>query len=79
MSLVDSNLETLNSDRILSTNIDITLGSADSVACDSHSLENCVGVALENGTVHKRTGVALVGVTANVLLISVVSCSEFPL
>ena len=77
--LVDSNLQTLNGNRVLRTNIYATLGSADSIAGNRHSLNQRVGVALENGTVHECARVALVGVTANILLVGVVACGKFPL
>ena len=37
-----------------------------------------MGVALKDGTIHERAGVAFVGVTANVLLIRVVAARKFP-
>ena len=37
-----------------------------------------MGVALKNGAIHECAGVAFVGVTANVFLISVITGSEFP-
>ena len=77
--LVDGNLQTLNRDRILCTDINTTLGSADRVAGDRHGFDQGVRVAFEDGTVHESTGVAFVGVAANILLISLVACREFPL
>ncbi len=76
--LIDSDLETVYSDGVLCTDVDITLVSADSVTCDSHCLKNCVGVTLEDRTVHECTGVTLVTVTANVLL-AFASHSKLPL
>ena len=67
--LLDSNLKSCNGDRILRSDVNITLGSADCIACDSHSLDYRVGVALKDRSVHKRTGVALVRVTGNIFLI----------
>ena len=78
MRLIDRDLQSLDSDRILRTDIDVALGGADRVACDRHRFQNDVGIALENGTVHERAGVAFVGVAADILLICVVACGEFP-
>ncbi len=78
-SLTDSDLKTMDSDGVLSTNVDVTLGCADSIACDSHSFDNSMGVTFEDGTVHECTGVAFVSVTADILLVCCVSCCEAPL
>ena len=61
----------MDSDRVLSSYVYVALICADSVTCDSHSLQNNVGVALKNGTVHERARVALVGIAAYVFLIGV--------
>ncbi len=66
--LVDRYLKALNGDRIFRADVDIALCGADRIAGNSHSLEHNVGVAFENRTVHECTGVALVGVTAYILL-----------
>ncbi len=77
--LLDGDLKTLNGDRVLGTNVNVTLRGTDGVTCDSHGLKNYMRVALENGTIHECTRVALVGVTAHILLISLVSLCEHPL
>ncbi len=61
----------MDSDRVLGSNVYVALICADSVARDSHSFKDNVGVALQNGTVHKGSGVALVGVTAHIFLIRI--------
>ncbi len=76
--LVDSDLKTLDSQRVLGTDVDQTLAGADSVAADGHSLDDAVGVALKDRTVHKCTRVALVGVADDVLLVSLVLGAELP-
>ena len=78
ISLVDSMLKSGNCDRILCTYVYVTLSSADSVTADCHSLDYRVGVTLKNGTVHKCSGVTLVRITYNVLLICLVGSSESP-
>ena len=78
MRLIDRDLQTLDGDRILRANVDIALRSADRVAGDRHRFEHDMGVALEDGTIHERAGVAFIRVTADVLLIRVVAAREFP-
>ena len=78
-SLTDSNVKTMDSDRILSSYIDVTHVCADCVTCNSHSLDNSMGVAFKNGTVHECAGVAFVSVTADILLVRSVCCCKAPL
>ena len=77
--LVDGDLQAVDGEGVLGTNVNQTLGGTDGVAADGHGLDDAVGVALEDGTVHEGTGVALVGVADNVLLVSAVLGAEFPL
>ena len=77
--LLNSDLETLNGERIFSTNINVALRSADREAGDGHGLEDGVGIAFERGAVHVSAGVALVGVTDHVLLALRLLHSELPL
>ena len=78
--LTNRNAETIYGDWILCTNVDITLICADCVSGNSHCLQHAVRVTFQNGTVHERTRVTFVGVTAYVLLnLSSVAASEFPL
>ena len=59
-SLLDGNLQAVNSERILSTDVNQTLVGVDAVTADGHRLNHRVGVTLHDGTVHECTGVALV-------------------
>ena len=67
--LADGDLQTLYCDGILRTDIDVALACADGIAGNGHCLQNDMGVAFQNGTVHECAGVALVGVAADVFLI----------
>ena len=49
------------------------------IAADGPSLYYAVRIALKHGTIHKRAGVALVGVADNVFLIRFLRCGEAPL
>gem|GEM_PF-5740380 len=79
MGLVKGNLQTLDRDRVLCTDVDVTLIRADRVAGDRHGFEDHVRVAFQDGTVHERAGVAFVRVTADELLRGVIAFGEFPL
>ena len=68
--LLHGYLETLHGQGILGADVHQTLGGSDTVAADGHGLDYRVGVALEDGTVHERAGVALVGVADHVLLLA---------
>ena len=54
-------------------------GGADAETADSHSFDDGVRVAFEDGTIHERTWVTLVGVTDHILLVSFVGTAEAPL
>ena len=69
--LLDRDAESLDSDRILSTDIDIALLCADCITCNGHRFEDDMRVAFEHGTVHKCTGVALVSVAAYIFNIGI--------
>ena len=77
--LLNGNLQTGNGDRILRTDIDIALGRADGIAGDRHGFNDGVRIALKNGAIHERTGVALVGVTDDILLRRLVRRGQRPL
>ena len=77
--LVDGNLETVNRDGVLCTDVDVALRCADGVTGDSHGFDDAVRVAFQNGTVHECARVALVGVTTYIFLIGIVCRCEFPL
>ena len=65
--LGDGVAQTGNGHGILSTNVDVTLGSAAGDTCDHHTLDHTMGVTLHDGAVHKGTGVAFVAVTNDIL------------
>ena len=70
--------KTFNRGGIFRTNIEITFGSADCVTCDGHTFDYRKGVILEDGTVHKCAGVALVAVTYNIFFFAVLVISKLP-
>ena len=59
-----------DSKRILGTNVNDRLLSSDCIRTDKHTLDKCMRVTLDNGTVHECARVTLVGVTDKVLLSS---------
>ena len=65
--LLNGDLKALNSDGILSTDIYIALVCADGVGGNGHSFDNAMRVALEDGAIHERAGVALVSVAGYIL------------
>ena len=77
-SLSDGDLQTVDSQRVFSTDINQTVGSTDGIAADGHSLDDAVRVTFHDGTVHERTRVAFVGVADDVHLIALVLCAEAP-
>ena len=80
MRLPDSRLQMGDSQRILRTNINITLIGTDGIAGDGHGLQHRMGVAFQNRAIHECAGVALIGVAADVLLhVAAVAGSELPL
>ena len=66
--LADGNLEAMHRDRIFCAHINIALVRTDGVAGNRHCLKHRVRVALQNGAIHKRAGVALVRVTDDIFL-----------
>ena len=78
-SLINGDLQALHGDGVLGADIDIALAGADGVAADGHGFQHRVGVAFQNGTIHERAGVALVGVADHVLLVSLGSGGKLPL
>ena len=77
--LRDSNLQTLDGDGILGTHIDIAFLCADRIARDRHGFQHTVRIAFKHGTIHESTGVALVGVTCNILHRAGRAVRELPL
>ena len=79
MRLIDGDAKALDGDGVLRTHIDVALVCADRIARDGHGFQHTVGVALEDGTVHERAGVALVGVAADVLDVALRGLGKRPL
>ena len=66
--LFDRDSQALHRDRVFRTHIDVTLIGTDRICRDRHCLDDRMRIAFENGAVHERAGVALVGVAADVFL-----------
>ena len=77
--LLNGDGEALDRDRVLCADVHIALVRADGVPRDRHRFDDGVRVALQNGAVHERAGVALVGVAADVLLFAGRIFGELPL
>ena len=77
--VVDRLLQMRDGDGIFRTHVNVTLGRADGVTADGHGFHDAVGIAFQNGTVHKRAGVALVRVADHVLLVGFIQRCEIPL
>ena len=77
--LTDSDLQAVDSQRVLSADVNQTLGGADAETADSHSFDDGVRVTFEDGTIHERTRVTLVGVADHIFLVSLVGTAEAPL
>ena len=69
----------MNRNRVFGADIDKSLVGANGVSGNSHCLDNTVRVALQYTSVHKRTGVTLIGVTGNKFLVALCFCGEIPL
>ena len=79
LSLSDSGTQSLNSQRILGTDVYVAVACACGQTCDHHAFQHSVGVALHDGAVHKCAGVAFVAVTYNVLGQSLLTLDLLPL
>ena len=77
-SLGDGDLQTVDSQRVFSTDVNQTVGGADGIAADGHSLDDAVRVTFHDGTVHERTRVTFVSVADDVHLIALVLGAETP-
>jgi hypothetical protein len=77
--LLNGMVQARHRQRVLSAAIYVSLVSADSIGGDEHALDNGVRIAFEHLPIHKRAGVALVGVADNVLKIAGVVAAELPL
>ena len=77
--LPDCYFKPLDRYRIFCSYVYVALARTGGIAADGHSLYYAVRVALKHGTVHKRAGIALVGVADNVFLLRFLRCGEAPL
>jgi hypothetical protein len=59
---VDRDPQPLDRERVLRPDVDVCLGRADRVGGEGHAFDEAVRVAFDDGAVHERAGVALVGV-----------------
>ena len=65
--------------RIFCSYVYVALARTGGITADGHSLYYAVRIALEHGTIHKRAGVALVGVADDIFLIRLILSREAPL
>ena len=79
VGLIHSNLETINSQRILCTDVYKSLVGTNGLTTDNHGFDNRVWVTFDGRTVHVCTRVSLVSITYNVLGLSRSLHSSFPL
>ena len=64
----DCHAKALDRQRILRPDVDVALVASGGATCDHHALKNRVGIALHDGLVHERAGVAFVAVADDVFL-----------
>ncbi len=60
--LLDGGYQPFDGQGVFVAHVDVTLAGADGDAGNQHALENTVGVAFQDATVHIGAGVAFVGV-----------------
>ena len=77
--LGDRCAKALDRQRILRADVDVALVASCGATRNHHAFENCVGIALHDGLVHERAGVALVAVADDVLLALRHPADAFPL
>ena len=66
LRLGDGGFQTGDGQGVLGTDVDVALVAAGGHAGDEHALDDGVGVALHDGPVHERAGVALVAVAHHI-------------
>ena len=69
-------LQALDRQRILGAAVDVALLGADGVPGDDHALDHGVGVAFQHRAIHKRAGIALIGVADHVLGPALACCGQ---
>ena len=67
--LVNGYAQTLDSQRIFRAHINIAFIGTNGITADCHAFKHFMRVAFKHATVHKSTGVALVGVADNIFFI----------
>ena len=77
--LVDGHPQAVHGDGIFRADINVTLVGTDRIGGDRHSLDYGVGIPFQNGTIHKRAGITLVRVTANVFFLAFGRARKLPL
>ena len=77
--LLDGLAQTLDGQRILRADVDVHVARADGPRADEHALDQAVGVGLDDGAVHERAGIALVGVADEVLVLALGVAGGVPL
>ena len=70
LGLGDGRLQPLDGQRILGADVDVGLRGADAVGGDGHAFDQPVRIALDDGPVHERPGIAFVGVADQVFLVA---------
>jgi len=72
-------LQAVHGQRILRPDVDVAPLRADGVARNRHALDHAVRVALHDGAIHECTGVALVRIADNELLLTGIAAAKLPL
>ena len=75
----DGHLESLDGQGILGAAIDVALPGADGIATDDHPFQQAVGIALDNGAIHKGPWVPFVRVAHDILGVPRSASGELPL
>ena len=76
--LLDGDVQAVDGQGVFGAHINISPVGADGISGNGHSFQNGMGVSFANRPVHKRPGVALVGVADDVFLVGRVLPGEFP-
>jgi len=79
LSLGHGSLQTLDGKGILCPAINVPFVGSHGEGAKGHPLDDAVGIALQERTVHERTGVSLVSVADDVFLVSLRRSAEAPL
>lgn len=77
--LPEGDLQTLDGQGILRPDVDVAFASSNGIAADNHTLDDSVGVTFQDTAVHERSGIALIRVADDVLLVAGRAAGELPL